>query len=102
MRKTIFTAAIAAVATIALLIPAGAATAGGVEKEKHGQCTPKGRWELSLDKEAGRIEVDFEVTGDEIMVTVPKNRNLVQSGWYMLFVTDDAGTPSEARWVKVP
>jgi hypothetical protein len=62
MRKTIFTAAIAAVATIALLIPAGAATAGGVEKEKHGQCTPKGRWELSLDKEAGRIEVDFEVT----------------------------------------
>lgn len=62
MRKTIITAAIAAVATIALLIPAGVAGAGGVEKEKHGQCTPKGRWELSLDKEAGRIEVDFEVT----------------------------------------
>lgn len=54
------------------------------------------------DVDQKSIEVDFEVTGDEITVTVPKNRNLVQSGWYMLFVTDDAGTPSEARWVKVP
>ncbi|MDX3583902.1 radical copper oxidase GlxA [Streptomyces europaeiscabiei] len=54
------------------------------------------------DVDQKSIEVDFEVTGDEITVTVPKNRNLVQSGWYMLFVTDDAGTPSKARWVKVP
>ena len=54
------------------------------------------------DVDQKSIEVDFEVTGDEITVTVPKNRNLVQSGWYMLFVTDDAGTPSEARWAKVP
>ncbi|MEI5523656.1 kelch motif-containing protein [Streptomyces brasiliscabiei] len=54
------------------------------------------------DVDQKSIEVDFEVTGDRIEVTVPKNRNLVQSGWYMLFVTDDAGTPSAARWVKVP
>ncbi|WP_215455704.1 kelch motif-containing protein [Streptomyces sp. ATCC 21386] len=54
------------------------------------------------DVDQKSIEVDFEVTGDEITVTVPKNRNLVQSGWYMLFVTDDAGVPSKARWVKVP
>ncbi|MER6158400.1 kelch motif-containing protein [Streptomyces sp. NPDC001868] len=54
------------------------------------------------DVDQKSIEVDFEVTGDRLTVTVPKNRNLVQSGWYMLFVTDDAGTPSVARWVKVP
>ncbi|WP_157871524.1 galactose oxidase-like domain-containing protein, partial [Streptomyces aurantiacus] len=23
-------------------------------------------------------------------------------GWYMLFVTDDQGTPSEAQWVEIP
>ena len=62
MRKSFITSAIASVATIAMLIPTGAAGAGGIEKEKHGRCTPKGRWELSLDKEGGRIEVDFEVT----------------------------------------
>jgi len=48
------------------------------------------------------IALDLEKTGDGIEVTVPKNRNLVQSGWYMLFVTDDQGTPSKAQWVKVP
>jgi hypothetical protein len=62
MRKSVITTAIAFVATIALLIPAGAASAGGVEKDRHGRCQPKGRWELSLDKEGGRIEVDLEVT----------------------------------------
>ncbi|MFM9594911.1 galactose oxidase-like domain-containing protein [Streptomyces scabiei] len=54
------------------------------------------------DVDQKSIEVDFVTKGDRITVTVPKNRNLVQSGWYMLFVTDEAGTPSEARWVKVP
>jgi hypothetical protein len=54
------------------------------------------------DVDQKSIEVDFAADGDRITVTVPKNRNLVQSGWYMLFVTDKAGTPSEARWVKVP
>lgn len=37
-----------------------------------------------------------------VTVTVPRNRGLVESGWYMLFVTDDEGVPSEARWVRVP
>lgn len=35
-------------------------------------------------------------------MTVPRNRALVPSGWYMLFVTDARGTPSEGTWVKVP
>ncbi|WP_329120197.1 kelch motif-containing protein [Streptomyces sp. NBC_01353] len=46
---------------------------------------------LTLKKTAGRVELG-----------VPKNRALVPSGWYMLFVTDARGTPSEARWVEVP
>jgi hypothetical protein len=48
------------------------------------------------------IALDFKADGDRITVTVPENRNLVQAGWYMLFVTDGEGTPSKAQWVKVP
>jgi Domain of unknown function (DUF1929) len=38
----------------------------------------------------------------EITVTVPDDPSLVPSGWYMLDVTDDEGTPSKAVWVRVP
>lgn len=37
-----------------------------------------------------------------ISVRVPAEAGLVPPGWYMLFVTDRAGTPSVARWVQVP
>ncbi|GAA1355223.1 kelch motif-containing protein [Streptomyces beijiangensis] len=37
-----------------------------------------------------------------VRVTLPTNRNLVQPGWYMLFVTDNQGIPSKAQWIKVP
>ncbi|MFD4835738.1 galactose oxidase-like domain-containing protein [Streptomyces uncialis] len=48
------------------------------------------------------IALKMTKTADGVTVTVPKSRNLVQSGWYMLFVTDDKGTPSKAQWVNVP
>ncbi|MCT9079403.1 kelch motif-containing protein [Streptomyces fulvoviolaceus] len=54
------------------------------------------------DVDQRSIALDFTVSGDKIKVNVPKNKNLVQSGWYMLFVDDDQGTPSKAQWVKVP
>ncbi|MFF0460854.1 galactose oxidase-like domain-containing protein [Streptomyces mexicanus] len=54
------------------------------------------------DVDQRSIALDFTASGDKVTVTVPKNRNLVQSGWYMLFVIDDQGTPSTAQWVKVP
>ncbi|MGW0082377.1 galactose oxidase-like domain-containing protein [Streptomyces sp. NPDC003393] len=54
------------------------------------------------DVDQRSIALDFEASGNKLTVTVPRNRNLVQSGWYMLFVVDDQGTPSTARWVKVP
>ncbi|MGW5428423.1 galactose oxidase-like domain-containing protein [Streptomyces sp. NPDC004059] len=54
------------------------------------------------DVDQRSIALDFKTAGNRITVTVPKNRNLVQSGWYMLFVDDDQGTPSKAQWVRVP
>ncbi|MCH5671687.1 galactose oxidase-like domain-containing protein [Streptomyces gilvus] len=54
------------------------------------------------DVDQRSVALDFTTSGNRITVTVPKNRNLVTSGWYMLFVDDDQGTPSKAQWVKVP
>ncbi|MER6088609.1 kelch motif-containing protein [Streptomyces bluensis] len=54
------------------------------------------------DVDQKSIALDVKTSGSSVTVTVPKNRNLVQSGWYMLFVTDDQGTPSKAQWVRVP
>jgi hypothetical protein len=45
---------------------------------------------LRITREAGAISV-----------SVPTEAGLVPPGWYMLFVTDRAGTPSVARWVQV-
>jgi hypothetical protein len=39
--------------------------------------------------------------GGTLRVTVPRNRNLLVPGWYMLFVTNSNGLPSEAKWVHV-
>ncbi|MGA4985354.1 galactose oxidase-like domain-containing protein [Streptomyces cellulosae] len=54
------------------------------------------------DVDQRSIALHFTTDGDKVTVTVPKNKNLVQSGWYMLFVTDGDGTPSKAQWVQVP
>ncbi|MEV4938265.1 kelch motif-containing protein [Streptomyces zaomyceticus] len=39
--------------------------------------------------------------GMTLTVDVPKDRTLVPPGWYMLFVTDTDGIPSEAKWIQV-
>ncbi|GAA3930465.1 kelch motif-containing protein [Streptomyces gulbargensis] len=39
--------------------------------------------------------------GASVTVDVPDDRTLVPPGWYMLFVTDRDGTPSEAKWLQV-
>ncbi|NUS56930.1 MAG: DUF1929 domain-containing protein, partial [Streptomycetaceae bacterium] len=54
------------------------------------------------DVDQRSVKLDFKESGDKLTVTVPTNRDLVPSGWYMLFVTDDQGTPSKAQWVRVP
>ncbi|GAA2244898.1 hypothetical protein GCM10010145_09730 [Streptomyces ruber] len=55
----------------------------------------------STDVEQRSIALDFTRTSDSITVEVPRDRTLVPPGWYMLFVTDARGTPSEAKWIQV-
>ena len=43
-----------------------------------------------VSRQAGRIEVE-----------VPANPNIAPPGWYMLFLTDDTGVPSVARWISL-
>ncbi|WP_434589936.1 galactose oxidase-like domain-containing protein [Streptomyces sp. A5-4] len=54
------------------------------------------------DTDQRTVALDLKKTKDGISVTVPKNRALVPSGYYMLFVTDDRGTPSKGIWIEVP
>ncbi|MBT2524111.1 DUF1929 domain-containing protein [Streptomyces sp. ISL-99] len=54
------------------------------------------------DVDQRTVALEMKKTKDGISVTVPKNRALVPSGYYMLFVTDDQGTPSEGVWIEVP
>ncbi|MGW3732852.1 galactose oxidase-like domain-containing protein [Streptomyces sp. NPDC005148] len=54
------------------------------------------------DTDQRSVELRLARTAEGISVTVPKNRALVPSGWYMLFVTDAKGTPSEGTWVEIP
>ncbi|MGX1914396.1 galactose oxidase-like domain-containing protein [Streptomyces phaeochromogenes] len=55
----------------------------------------------TTDVEQRSIALGVTKTKDSVTVDVPKDRTLVPPGWYMLFVTDTDGTPSEAKWVQV-
>ncbi|MFG2916582.1 galactose oxidase-like domain-containing protein [Kitasatospora sp. NPDC048298] len=48
--------------------------------------------------------VALDVTGrtaDGVSLALPGSADLLPPGWYMLFLTDAAGTPSVARWIQV-
>ncbi|MFL9677832.1 galactose oxidase-like domain-containing protein [Streptomyces sp. KL110A] len=57
----------------------------------------------TTDVEQRSVELGLTKGRDGLTVTVdaPEDRTLVPPGWYMLFVTDEAGIPSEAKWVQV-
>ncbi|MFE4669580.1 galactose oxidase-like domain-containing protein [Streptomyces sp. NPDC056716] len=55
----------------------------------------------TTDVEQRSIELAVTKKGDSVTFTVPDDRALVPPGWYMLFVTDAEGTPSEAKWIHV-
>ncbi|GAA0628858.1 hypothetical protein GCM10009535_00190 [Streptomyces thermocarboxydovorans] len=86
------------------MLPAGRLRRGGAEGTgPRRQGAARGvRQGYFTDVDQRSIALDLKRTKDGVTVTVPKNRNLVHSGWYMLFVVDDKGTPSKAQWVKVP
>jgi len=56
----------------------------------------------SSDSDQRSVELDL--SGDTTTgatLTIPANRNLTPTGWYMLFVRSGDGTPSVASWVHV-
>ncbi len=55
----------------------------------------------TTDVEQRSIALEVTKSKDSVTVAVPKDRTLVPPGWYMLFVSDADGTPSEAKWVQV-
>jgi hypothetical protein len=81
-------------ATLAVLGTAVAATPGvaapvsarEVEREKAGYCTGTSRWELGLEKEGGRIEVDLEIDTRRVdrkwRVRIVHNENLFVAATY--------------------
>ncbi|GID27502.1 galactose oxidase early set domain-containing protein [Paractinoplanes brasiliensis] len=54
-----------------------------------------------VDVDQRSVAVDIKPTEDGLAITIPQQKGLVPSGWYMLFLVDDKGVPSVARWVRV-
>ncbi|MGW7050875.1 galactose oxidase-like domain-containing protein [Streptomyces sp. NPDC054887] len=55
----------------------------------------------TTDVEQRSIELRLRKGRNAVTVRVPDDKSLVPPGWYMLFVTDAEGTPSEAKWIHV-
>ncbi|MFF4257425.1 galactose oxidase-like domain-containing protein [Streptomyces sp. NPDC001663] len=55
----------------------------------------------TTDVEQRSIELGLTRDAHSVTVDVPDDPTLVPPGWYMLFVTDTEGTPSEAKWIQV-
>jgi hypothetical protein len=48
------------------------------------------------------IALDMTRRDGAVSVTVPRERTMVPAGRYMLFLVDERGIPSVARWVDIP
>lgn len=55
---------------------------------------------LDMNQRLVPLPVDV-VAGGGLNATAPAAAALAPPGWYMLFVVDAAGTPSEARWIQL-
>ncbi|GGM56645.1 hypothetical protein GCM10012275_29750 [Longimycelium tulufanense] len=55
----------------------------------------------SSDPNQRYVALPMTVRGNEIDLNVTSNPNLAPPGWYMLFVTNDKGVPSVAKWVHL-
>lgn len=53
------------------------------------------------DVEQRSVDLEFQRTATGVNATLPENANLLPPGYYMAFVTDKQGLPSEAYWVHV-
>jgi hypothetical protein len=55
----------------------------------------------ATDVDQRSVALDITPTMGGLTLSVPEQKGLVPSGWYMLFLVDDRGVPSMARWVQV-
>jgi hypothetical protein len=55
----------------------------------------------STDPSQRTILLGFAPTADGGFITMPSAQNIAPPGWYMLFVTDSLGRPSEAKWIQL-
>jgi hypothetical protein len=53
------------------------------------------------DVEQRSVGLHVMVSGNQFTFEVPHSTGLLPAGWYMLFVTNQDGTPSTARWLHV-
>lgn len=53
------------------------------------------------DVEQRSVNLGVKASAGGVNISLPENVNLLPSGWYMLFVTDQDNIPSVARWVHV-
>lgn len=47
------------------------------------------------------IELSFRQSGSSLTVTAPRDRNVATPGYYLLFVLDENGTPSQGKMVRI-
>jgi hypothetical protein len=56
----------------------------------------------SADGEQRLVDLPHQVTGpDQVSLQLPATGALAPPGWYLLFVLDTAGVPSEGRWIHL-
>ena len=55
----------------------------------------------SQDQGQRYVPLTFTPSGDTLKATAPANSNIAPAGYYMLFVTNDAGVPSVAKMIKL-
>lgn len=74
----------------------------GAERVEKARLMRPGSVTHVTDVEQRSIQLDVRKGDGEVTVTVPEDPTLVPPGWYMLFLADGEGVPSEAKWVHVP
>jgi hypothetical protein len=55
----------------------------------------------SQDQGQRYVPLTFDTSGSTITATAPANSNIAPAGYYMLFITDNAGVPSVAKMIKL-
>jgi Domain of unknown function (DUF1929)/FG-GAP repeat len=55
----------------------------------------------SQDQGQRYVPLSFTASSDTLKATAPANSNIAPAGYYMLFITDDAGVPSVAKMIKL-